>query len=156
MTYSIRMLKAGDHDALRGMLAVFGKAFDQEETYCGKQPDSEYLESLLGGDSFIAVAAACGQEIVGGLAAYELRKFEQRRSEIYIYDLAVAEAHRRKGLATKLIEELKREAANRSAYVIYVQADYGDDPAIALYTRLGVREDVMHFDIEVANPSDAL
>ena len=28
-----------------------------------------------------------------------------------------------------------------------VQADYGDDPAIALYTKLGVREDVMHFDI---------
>jgi hypothetical protein len=28
-----------------------------------------------------------------------------------------------------------------------VQADYGDDPAVALYTKLGVREDVMHFDI---------
>ncbi len=23
----------------------------------------------------------------------------------------------------------------------------GDDPAIALYTKLGVREDVLHFDI---------
>jgi hypothetical protein len=30
-----------------------------------------------------------------------------------------------------------------------VQADYGDDPAIALYTKLGEREDVMHFDIKV-------
>jgi aminoglycoside 3-N-acetyltransferase I len=29
-----------------------------------------------------------------------------------------------------------------------VQADYGDDPAIALYTKLGRREDVLHFDIE--------
>jgi aminoglycoside 3-N-acetyltransferase I len=28
-----------------------------------------------------------------------------------------------------------------------VQADYGDDPAVALYTKLGVREDVMHFDL---------
>ena len=154
MIYSIRMLNAGDHHALREMLAVFGKAFQQEETYCGKQPDSGYLESLLGGDSFIAIAAACGQEIVGGIAAYELKKFEQRRSEIYIYDLAVDEEHRRKGLATKLIDELKREAARRSAYVIYVQADYGDDPAIALYTRLGIREDVMHFDIEVGSPKD--
>lgn len=28
-----------------------------------------------------------------------------------------------------------------------VQADHGDDAAIALYTQLGVREDVLHFDI---------
>ena len=39
------------------------------------------------------------------------------------------------------------------AYVIFVQADYGDDPAIALYTKLGIREDVMHFDIPIGgNP----
>jgi aminoglycoside 3-N-acetyltransferase I len=31
--------------------------------------------------------------------------------------------------------------------VIYVQADHGDDPAIALYSGLGRREDVLHFDI---------
>jgi aminoglycoside 3-N-acetyltransferase I len=36
-------------------------------------------------------------EVVGGIAAYELIKFEQERSEIYIYDLAVAATHRRKG-----------------------------------------------------------
>jgi aminoglycoside 3-N-acetyltransferase I len=33
--------------------------------------------------------------------------------------------------------------------VIYVQADHGDGPAIELYTKLGVREDVLHFDIPV-------
>ena len=36
-----------------------------------------------------------GNEAVGGLAAYELDKFEQDRREIYIYDLAVVESHRR-------------------------------------------------------------
>jgi hypothetical protein len=35
-------------------------------------------------------------------------------------------------------------------YVIFLQADYGDDPAIALYTKLGIREDVLHFDIAPA------
>jgi len=33
--------------------------------------------------------------------------------------------------------------------VIFVQADLGDAPAIALYTKLGAREDVLHFDIPV-------
>ncbi len=51
------------------------------------------------------------------------------------------------GIATAMIEQLKHVAAARGAYVIYVQADHGDDPAIALYTKLGIREDVMHFDI---------
>jgi aminoglycoside 3-N-acetyltransferase I len=30
-----------------------------------------------------------------------------------------------------------------------VQADLGDAPAIALYTKMGRREDVLHFDIAV-------
>jgi aminoglycoside 3-N-acetyltransferase I len=33
--------------------------------------------------------------------------------------------------------------------VVYVQADRGDAPAIALYQKLGVREEVLHFDIPV-------
>ena len=64
--------------------------------------------------------------------------------------------HRREGIATALIQELKKIAVARAAYVIFVQADIGDDPAIALYTKLGVREDVLHFDIAVDNNSDRL
>ncbi|MDB5676404.1 MAG: hypothetical protein JWM65_3386 [Sphingomonas bacterium] len=78
-----------------------------------------------------------------------LDKFEQQRSEIYIYDLAVAEAYRRRGIATALIAELQRIGTLRGAWVIFVQADHGDDPAIALYAGLGAREDVLHFDIAV-------
>ncbi len=45
--------------------------------------------------------------------------------------------------------ELRRLAKDRGAYVVYVQADLVDAPAIALYTKLGTREDVLHFDISV-------
>lgn len=71
-------------------------------------------------------------------------------SEVYIYDFAVAEPHRRQGIATALISALKTVAAQRGAYVIFVQADLGDHAAIALYSKLGVREDVLHFDITPA------
>ena len=89
-------------------------------------------------------------EWLGGIAAYVLPKFEQARSELYIYDLAVDGAFRRRGVATALIAELQRIAADIGVYVIFVQADHGDEPAIALYTKLGVREDVLHFDIAPA------
>ena len=134
---------------MEAMLAVFGEAFDEVETYSSARPGSDYFHRLLSSNYFIALAALKGDEVVGGMAAYELHKFEQERSEIYIYDLAVAAAHRREGIATALILELKKIAAARGAYVIYVQADLGDDPAIAFYTKLGTREDVLHFDIAV-------
>jgi aminoglycoside 3-N-acetyltransferase I len=139
---------------MRSLLAMFGRAFGEAQTYCGNQPGAGYLRQLLASDTFIALAALRNGEVAGGLAAYELRKFEQERSEIYIYDFAVAAEHRREGIATALIQKLKQLAAARAAYVIFVQADVGDEPALALYSKLGVREDVLHFDIPVQDYND--
>lgn len=147
LDFRIQVLQREDVGAMRKMLAMFGEAFEDRATYTQAQPDDSYLIGLLSSKAFIAVAAVSGQAVVGGLAAYVLPKFEQARKEIYIYDLAVSSVCRRQGIATAMIEELKRVALAEGAYVIYVQADYGDDPAIALYTKLGVREDVLHFDI---------
>jgi len=146
--YRVQVLAEKDVDLMRAMLAMFGAAFDEIATYTSAQPDDSYLTELLSHQSFIAVAALSAANVVGGLVAYALPKFEQARTEIYIYDLAVEAAYRRQGIATAMIEELKTLARARRAYVIYVQADYGDDAAIALYTKLGSREDVLHFDID--------
>jgi aminoglycoside 3-N-acetyltransferase I len=151
MSVDVCLLTADDLPLMQALLAVFGEAFDDVQTYTKQQPSAAYLRQLLGGDSFIALAALKNGRVVGGIAAYELKKFEQERSEIYIYDLAVLAAHRREGVATALIERTKEIAAQRGAYVVFVQADTNpeDAPAIALYTKLGVREDVLHFDILV-------
>ncbi len=111
---------------------MFAAAFDDVGTHASSQPGSTYLERLLGSDCFIAVAALEGEHVVGGLAAYALHKFEQERSEIYIYDLALVATHRRRGVATALIDEVRRIATARGAWVVYVQADLGDEPAITL------------------------
>ena len=151
MSLELRQLTPNDLPLMDKLLAMFGDAFNQPDTYNGNRPGADYLRRLLAGDTFIALAALKGDAVVGGIAAYELRKFEQARSEIYLYDLAVAAGHRRQGIATALIGQLKAIAAERGAYVIFVQADTGvdDQPAIALYSRLGEREDVLHFDIAV-------
>jgi aminoglycoside 3-N-acetyltransferase I len=146
---TIRRLTAADLGFMDAMMTMFGAAFADVDTYTGARPRADYTRRLLGKDHFIAIAALKDGEVVGGLAAYELEKFERERSEIYIYDLAVAAQHRRQGIATALIEGLKALAAERGAHAIFVQADHGDEPAIALYSKLGAREDVLHFDIEV-------
>ncbi|MEO0331928.1 MAG: AAC(3)-I family aminoglycoside N-acetyltransferase [Bacteroidota bacterium] len=145
--YQTQSLSPEDIKLLRGMLNLFGEVFDERDTYCHNQPDDSYLHDLLSKNYFIALVARQEGRVVGGLAAYELMKFEQQRSEIYIYDLAVSESFRRRGVATQLINHLQSVAAERGAYVIFVQADYADDPAIKLYEKLGEKEEVLHFDI---------
>ena len=154
VTVEIRQLGAGNVALMRGALWMFGEAFGEVSTYTANQPSDDYLERLLRGDSLIAVAALKRGEVVGAIVAYELRKFEQERSEIYIYDLAVAAPHRREGIATAMIEALRRIALERGAHAVFVQADTGveDEPAIALYTKLGRREEVLHFDLLDAPP----
>ncbi len=145
----VSCLGPADSGLLRELNALFSAAFGDAASYASKPPSVAYLERLLASETFIAIVARKAELVVGGLAAYVLHKFEQERSEIYIYDLAVAKEHRREGIATALIRELQRIAAERGAWVIYVQGDYGDDPALALYDKLGVREAVLHFDIPV-------
>jgi aminoglycoside 3-N-acetyltransferase I len=147
--YSYRRLKGTDVSLLKDLLGVFGEAFDEIDTYQRSAPSEDYLTRLLTKQHFIAVVAMNGAEVVGGLAAYELDKFEQDRREIYIYDLAVLERHRRRGVATRLIDELRKIASERNVYVIFVQADQEDGPAIALYEGLGTKKTAYHFDIEV-------
>lgn len=150
-SYLVTRLEPRDTELLRGVNRMFGEAFGEPHTYGTEPPSDDYLRTLLAKDHVIALAALADDTVVGALVAYVLDKFERARREVYIYDLAVAEPHRRRGIATALIERLRQIAATLGAWVIYVQADYGDGPAIALYDKLGVREEVLHFDISVSS-----
>lgn len=142
----IRRLRGGDQALLAAMNTMFAAAFAEPQTYA-TPPDAAWSRRVLDGEHVIALAALHDGVVLGGLIAYELDKLESARREVYLYDLAVAEAHRRRGVATRLIDTLRTIARERGAWVVFVQADPGDAPAIALYSKLGVREDVLHFDL---------
>ena len=149
ISVTVRRLRSVDVALLRELNQLFAAAFNDAEVYTHALPDDSYLCALLGKEHVIALVALVSGQVVGGLVAYELEKFERARSELYIYDLAVAAHYRRRGVATAIIQQLRDIAASRGVWVIYVQADYGDNAAIGLYEKLGVREDVMHFDIPI-------
>jgi GNAT superfamily N-acetyltransferase len=54
-----------------------------------------------------------------------------------LYDIAVAPAHRQRGLGRAMCTSLLREALAQGADVAYLQVDAGNAPARALYQRLG-------------------
>jgi aminoglycoside 3-N-acetyltransferase I len=145
--FTVHALTPADLGQLRKLNEVFAEAFQERETYCSAPPGDGYVSDLLADRHTIVLVALVDADVVAGLVAYELRKFEQERSEIYIYDLAVGGGFRRRGIASALLERLCRIAAGRGASSVFVQADYIDAPAIALYEKFGVREEVLHFDI---------
>lgn len=144
---AIERLGAEDVPRLRALNALFARAFEDDANYAGAPPDDDWLRATLARDHVIVLVSMAGDRLAGGLVAYELDKLEQARREIYLYDLAVDAPHRRQGHARALIGELRRIAKARGAWTVFVQADRGDAPAIALYESLGAREEVLHFDI---------
>lgn len=143
----MRRLGAGNIAEVRNMNALFAEVFADPAAYTGQPPDDRYLEGWLMTPNVIALAAEQSDHNVGGLVAYILPKHEQHRSEVYIYDLGVRATHRRQGIATRLIAALQDIAADIGAWVVFVQADYDDPAAIALYEKFGPPKDVLHFDI---------
>jgi aminoglycoside 3-N-acetyltransferase I len=157
MEIRIERLGPGDVARMRELNALMGAVFGEDggDAYTQAPPGEAWLADLLNRPDVVALAAWRGGELAGALTAYELTKFEQERRELMIYDLAVAEAHRRQGVARALIAWTQAHAASRGAWVVFVQADLRDPPASALYSGLGTREEVLHFDLPVvrATPS---
>jgi aminoglycoside 3-N-acetyltransferase I len=148
--YSQRRLTPTEIAPMRALLQVFAQAFDEAELYAAAPPSDAELSRRLALDHVIVLAAFDADgAVVGGLIAYVLDKFEQARREIYLYDLAVAEAHRRRGVARDLIHALRSIATDVGASVVFVQADPVDAPALALYRSLGHEERVVHFDLRL-------
>ncbi len=146
----VTRLGSGDIALMRQLNAMFAAAFEDDLTYSVAPPSDEWLSRQLARPDLVVLAAIhplAGP--CGGLVAHVLPKLEQERSEIYIYDLAVASDHRRQGVATALINWLQAEAKALGAHALFVQADYSDPPAIALYEKLGDGGSVLHFDMRL-------
>lgn len=131
------------------LMDVFAAAFDDQENYASKKPSVGYIGKLLDNPHNIVLVAIDNDVVIAGLIAYELQKFEQERSELYVFDLAVSHSHRRQGVATGLISLLKEIGQSRNATSIFVQADNEDTPALALYQKLStaMHTDVTHFEL---------
>jgi len=152
-TYSYTRVGMEGVAVLRQLREVFVCAFEENELSDTKQPSDKCLRKVLKDTYYITlVPKDLNRNVAGGLIAHILSKIDQERSDVYLYDLAVALEHRRHGIATKLISELKTIAKEYGAYVIFVQADNVDEEAVALYTKLStsVESDISHFDIDVS------
>ncbi|MFE2301783.1 GNAT family N-acetyltransferase [Streptomyces sp. NPDC059445] len=62
-------------------------------------------------------------------------------TEMFLYELAVAEAFRRRGIGRALVRELAALARERGCYGMWVGVDRGNDIALATYRGAGGEDD---------------
>ncbi len=74
---------------------------------------------------------------VGGLTAHTLPMTAFEGAEVFLYDIAVAGHHQRRGIGRRLVETLRREAATLAIQVVFVPAENEDIGALDFYRKLG-------------------
>lgn len=129
----VRRLVSGDEAAAAAMFALMATVFGE----VGEPLPDDYVKDLLGRDSFWAIAAFDGEDVVGGLTAHTLSMTRSPSSEVFIYDLAVREDHQRRGIGTLLVHELRAAAALLGIRDIFVPADNEDEGALDFYRAQG-------------------
>ncbi len=105
----------------------------------GTPLSDDYVARLLADPRFHAFVAVEADEPVGCITAHDLPMTRHERDESFVYDLAVPDDHRRRGIGRLLVEALVADAARRGIDVVFVPADNDDDHALAFYASLGGR-----------------
>jgi aminoglycoside 3-N-acetyltransferase I len=119
---TIRLLSAGDEHVVRELA-----------TYDGPGDP----EALLGDPRTLMLVAFDGAHPVGFVLAHELPRRHGDRAKLFVYEVDVAESHRRRGIASALFARLAELARERGIRVGFVLTDPGNGPANALYRSAG-------------------
>lgn len=133
---TIQRLTAVD-EALAAQLNVVFAVFDDDQAW-----DAAQGRAFLANPENLFLVARWDGEVCGYLTAYRLQRFDQRRAEVVLYDIAVLDRFRRRGVATSLIAALKRWAAAVGADEVWVLADTDDAAAKAFYAASGGHQDL--------------
>jgi ribosomal protein S18 acetylase RimI-like enzyme len=119
---AVRLLEPGDEDVVRS-LATYESPGDPE--------------ALLADPRSLMLVAFDGDQPVGFVLAHELPRRHGDRSKLFVYEVDVVPAHRRRGVASALLERLAELARERGIRKGFVLAEPDNGPANALYRSHG-------------------
>jgi aminoglycoside 3-N-acetyltransferase I len=133
MDIEVRRLRSNDAPDAQRLFAMLGEVFEEA---CAPLSD-RYLQQLMCRDDFWALAAFHGDAIVGGVTAYTLPMTKRESSEIFVYDVAVLGAYRRRGIGRRLLAALRHQASQAGIHELFVAAENVDEHALDFYRHLG-------------------
>lgn len=136
INFEVKNLESGEIDLAKELILLFG--FDDENR---SLPSDEYVAKMLARNDFHVIVALENQQLIGGLTAYEMKMFKRETTEMFLYEIEVAELHRRKGVGKALIEFLKRVCVEKGIVEMFVGTEKDNLPARKLYKTTGGKAD---------------
>lgn len=109
--------------------------------------DSGTIWDKLQGQKFLAKSdnalfvAFLDKQAVGFVTCYRLQRFDKRQAEVLLYEIAVHQNYRQKGVGKLLIKQVKNWAHDVKAHEVWVLTDRANQAAVRLYTASGGQED---------------
>jgi ribosomal protein S18 acetylase RimI-like enzyme len=119
---AIRLLAPGDEAVVRELA-----------TYDGPGDPA----GLLADPRTLLLVAFDGERPVGFVLAHELPRRHGDRANLFVYEVDVAESHRRRGIASALLARLGELARERGIRTGFVLTEPDNGPANALYRDAG-------------------
>jgi ribosomal protein S18 acetylase RimI-like enzyme len=128
MRVDVRRLGPGDDEAVVAAAALFDQA-----------PSPEATQRFLADPTHhLLVAYDAGGRPVGFVSGVEVTH-PDKGTEMFLYELAVDEAVRRRGVGRTLVQALAARAREHGCYGMWVLADDDNDAARATYASAGGR-----------------
>jgi ribosomal protein S18 acetylase RimI-like enzyme len=93
-------------------------------------------EFLADPDCILLVAEVDG-EPAGQIIGYILKRWDSKKPMLFLYSIDVVEHYRRKGVASKLIEEFRGIGGRSGCGTTFVFTSESNAPAMSLYKALG-------------------
>lgn len=128
----IRRVSAGDDALVMAARPLFDQA-----------PDPAAIGRFLAAADHHLFLALAGGKPVGFVSGVELTH-PDKGTEMFLYELAVDEAHRRLGIASELVAALRDLARERGCYGMWVLTDHDNEAALGTYRKSGTDEESSH------------
>lgn len=126
MPIQIRRLRPGEADQIVGADPLFDDATDPRAA-------AAYLRDPAN----VLFLARDGREPVGFLRGTALRQLKTKRRQMFLYEIAVAPSHRRRGIGRALVARFLEYCRRQRCEEAFVFTDPGNTPAVRLYRTTG-------------------
>ena len=128
MQLKVRRLETKDAALAVGMV----------KSFAAKDVSLDYLERFLSNPlNYLIVAEVDDDDLAGFVLAHALQRLKQDSYKMFIYEIDVAEKHRRKGVGTALISYVRQTVKKEKMLNAFVFTSYSNKGAVDFYKSTG-------------------
>jgi len=131
MDITVRRLRAGDEEPVR----------EVAQWLKGADMPSDSAVAFVANDANYLIVAEVSGKIIGVVLAYRLDRIDDPSGQLFVYDVEVAESHRRRRVGRALMGHVRNVVEREQLKEAFVLTTRDNAAAIALYSSTGAIAD---------------